>query len=65
MQQAKLFLSFGAKECSIIDNGSEIPSFLHPKTDKFLSSITFTEKNVEKVIQNLDSIKAQGKGLFP
>ena len=49
-----LLNSFLAKQCSVIDNGSEIPSFLHPKSDKSLSHITFTEKAIEKVMQNLD-----------
>ena len=44
-EKAELFNSFFAKQCSIIDNGSEIPSFLHPKTDKSLPNITFTEKD--------------------
>ena len=56
-QKAELFNSFFAKQCSIIDNGSEIPSYLNPKTDKSLSNITFTEKDIVKVIQNLDSNK--------
>ena len=56
----ELFNSFFAKLCSIIDNGGEIPSFQHPKTDKSLSNITFTEKYIEKVIQNLDSNNAHG-----
>ena len=43
-----------AKHCSIIDNRSEIPSVLHTKTDKYILNITFTEKDTEKVIQNLD-----------
>ena len=46
------------KYTTIIDNGSEIPSFLHSKNDKSLSNITFTEKDIEKVIQNLDSSKS-------
>ena len=58
-EKAELFNSFFAKQCSIIDNGSEIPYFLHPKTDKFLSNITFTKKDIEKVLQNLDSNKGQ------
>ena len=55
--KTELFNSFFAKQCSSIDNGSEIPSVLHPKTDKSLSNITFTEKDIEKVVQNLDSNK--------
>ena len=50
-EKAVLFNSFFAKQYSVIDNGSDIPYFLHPKTDKSLSYITFTEKNIEKVIQ--------------
>ena len=63
-EKAKLFNSFFAKQCSIIDNGSEIPSFLHPKTRKSLSNITFTEKDIEKIIQNLDSNKAHGHDMI-
>ena len=59
-----MFNSFFAKQCSIIDNGSEVPSFLHLKTDKFLSNITFTEKDIEKIIQNLDSNKAHGNDMI-
>ena len=33
-EKAELFNSFLAKQCSIIDSGNEMPSFLHPKTDK-------------------------------
>ena len=46
-EKAELFNSFFAKQCSIIDSGSEIPSFLHPKTDK--SNIPFAEKDTEKL----------------
>ena len=60
----ELFNSFFAKKCPITDNDSEIPSFLHPKTDKSLSNITFTEKDIEKVIQNLDSNKAHGDDMI-
>ena len=57
-------IPFFAKQCSIIDNGSKIPSFLHLKTDKFLLNITFTEKDIEKVIQNLDSYKLHGNDMI-
>ena len=35
-----------------------------PKTDKSLSNITFTEKDIEKVIQNLDPNIAHGHDMF-
>ena len=59
-----MFNSFFAKQCSIIDNGSETPSFLHPKTDKSLLNMTFIENKIEKVIQNLDSNKAHGHDMI-
>ena len=61
-EKAELFNSFFVKQCSIIDNGSEISSFLYPRI--FLSNIPFTEKHIEKVIQNLDSNKAHGHNLI-
>ena len=63
-EEAKLFNSFFAKQCSIIDNGSEIPSFLHPKTDKSLPNILFTEEDTEKVIQSLDPNKVHGHDMI-
>ena len=63
-EKAELFNSFFAKQCSVIDNGSEIPSFLHPKTDKCFSNITFTEKDIKKVLQILDSNKTHGHDMI-
>ena len=59
-KNANYSIPFFLKQSLIIDNGSEIPSVLHPKTDNLLSNILFTEKDIEKVIQNLDSNKAHG-----
>ena len=53
-----------AKQCSIIGNGSYILSFPHPKTDKSLSDIMFTKKDIEKVIQNLDSNNCHGHDMM-
>ena len=63
-EKAELFNSFFAKQWSTIDNSSEIFFFLHSKTDKSLSNITFTEKDIEKIIQNLDSNKAHGHDMI-
>ena len=56
--------SFFTKQCSSIYNSSEFPSFLLPKTDKSLSNITLTEKDIEKAIQNLDANKAHGHDMI-
>ena len=58
-----IFFFFGV-QCSIIDRGSEIPSFLHPKTYKSLSNITSTEKEIEKNTQTLDSNKGHGHDMI-
>ena len=50
---------FFAKQCSVIDSDSKVPSFLHLKPDKSLSNITFTEKDANlQIMQILDSDKA-------
>ena len=63
-ERAELFNSILAKQCSIIDNGSEISSSVHPKSDKSLANITFTEKVIEKIIQNLDSNKVHAHDMI-
>ena len=59
-KKAELFNSFFAKQCTIINNVSSLPSELLLKTDKFLSNITFSSDDILKIIQNLDSEKAHG-----
>ena len=59
-KKAELFNSLFAKQCTVINNGSSLPSELLLKTDKLLSNITFTSDDILKIIQNLDSEKAQG-----
>ena len=59
-KKAELFNPFFAKQCSVIDNGSSLPSELLRKTDKFLSNITFSSDDILKIIENLDSEKAHG-----
>ena len=42
-----------AKQCTIINNGSSLSSELLLKTDKFVSSISFSSDGIVKIIQNL------------
>ena len=49
-EKAELFVSLFAKQYLVKDDGSGITSVLHPKTDESLSNVTFTEKDIEKVI---------------
>ena len=57
-KKAELFNSFFPKQCTVVNNGSRLPSELLLKTDKFLSNIIFSSDDILKIIQNLDSEKA-------
>ena len=58
--KAELFNSFFADQCSLISNSSELPSKLEYLTQSRLSSVTFSEDDIEKLIQKLDPNKAHG-----
>ena len=45
-KKAELFNSFFAKQCTLINNGSSLPSEHLLKTDKFLSNITFSSDDI-------------------
>ena len=53
-EKTELFNSFFSTQYSVINNASKIPSTLHLKAEKSLSSIMFTEKDIEKVMPNLN-----------
>ena len=59
-KKAELFDSSFAKQCTVINNGSSLPSELLLKTDKFLSNVTFSSYEILRIIQNLDWEKAHG-----
>ena len=50
-EKAEFFNSFFSKQCSIINNGSKLPSNLVYHTDKKLSDIVFNSENVGNVSQ--------------
>ena len=56
---------FFAKQCSIINNSSELPSNIsEKKTDKSISTVTFTSDDIATLIQNLDPNKAHGHDML-
>ena len=60
LEKAKLFKSFFSKQCSLINNGSTLPTHMKYLTNNRLSSISFSQEDIAKKIQNLDSGKAHG-----
>ena len=57
-EKAQLFNIFFSKQCSLIPNNSSLPADV--TTDKCLSTVTFSVRDVGKIIQNLDSDEARG-----
>ena len=60
LEKAELFNSFFSKQCSLINNGSTLPAHMQYLTNNRLSSVTFSQDDIAKIIQNLDSSKAHG-----
>ena len=56
-KKAELFNCFFAKQCSIINNSSELPFNICKKTEKSISTVTFTSDDIATLIQNLDPNK--------
>ena len=59
-RKTELFNCFFAKQCCIINNSSELPSNIWQKTDKSISTVTFTGDDIAILVQNLDLNKVNG-----
>ena len=64
LKKAELFNCFFAKQCSIINNSSELPSNILKKADKSISTVTFTSDDIATLIRNLDPSKAHGHDML-
>ena len=47
-----------------MNNSSELPSNIWEKTDKSISTVTFTSDDIATLIQNLDPNKAHGHDML-
>ena len=63
-EKSKIFNSFFTKQCSLIDNGSTLPSLFPFITEKSLSDIDFSVEDIKSIINKLDSNKAQGDDMI-
>ena len=59
-EKAEIFNSFFADECSLMSNASKLPSSFTLYTDNRLSTVTFSQDDIGKIIQNLNPNKAHG-----
>ena len=57
-KKADLFNCFFAKQCSIIENNSVLPSSTNTITDNYLANIEFTKDDIKRIICKLDPNKA-------
>ena len=60
-QKAEFFNCFFAKQCSISQNSSKLPTNLSPRKYHLLTSINLSLDNVLRIIQNLNQSQAQGR----
>ena len=57
-EKTELFNSFFADQCSLVSNVSKLPSNFTLYTDNRLSTVTFSQNDICKIIQNLKPNKA-------
>ena len=60
LEKAELFNSFFSKQCSLINNGSALLTQMKYFTNNRLTSVTFSQDDIVKIIQNVDSGKTHG-----
>ena len=60
----KRFHAYFLKQCSIINNGSKLPSNLFHDSNEKLPDIAFNSEDIGKVISALDPNKAHGHDMI-
>ena len=59
-KKANYFNKFFASKCTPLSNSSSLPSSLYLETEARLTSITFSDNDILKIIRSLDINKAHG-----
>ena len=63
-ERKKTFNSFFVKQCSLVDNGSTLPSLFPLITKKSLSGVDSAVKDIKNIINKLDSNKAHSDDMI-
>ena len=63
-EKAEIFNSFFAEQCSLMNNSSKLLSIFLKRTDKFISSISFSSNDIARITQGLDPNKAHGRDMI-
>ena len=53
-EKAEIFNLFFAEQCSLINTSNKLASTFLKRTDKFISSISFSSNNIARIMQDLD-----------
>ena len=61
LEKVELFSSFFSKQCSLINNVTTFPIHIQYLTNNRLSPVTFSQDDIAKIIQNLESSKARAR----
>ena len=59
-EKAQIFNDFFAKQCTLVENSSKLPTNSFKRTNNLLSTILFTKDDIAKIIKNLNPNKAHG-----
>ena len=59
-EKAKIFNDFLAKQCTLVNNISQLPTDSLKRTNNCLYTSSFTKDDIAKIIKNLDPYKAHG-----
>ena len=59
-EKAQIFNDFFAKQCTLVENTSKLPTNSFKRTNNLLSTISFTKDDIAKVIKNFHLNKAHG-----
>ena len=62
--KAEIFNSFFAEQCPLMNDSSTLPSRFLKRTDKFVSSISFSSNDISRIIRDLDLTKAHGHDMI-
>ena len=63
-EKAENFNNFFAKQCTIVNNTSQLPTDSLKRTHNCLSTIFFTKEDIAIIIKNLDPNKAHGHDMI-
>ena len=59
-EKAHIFNNFFAKQCTLVENSSKLPTDFSKRTNNLLSTISFTKNDIANIIRNLNPNKAHG-----